>query len=434
MRTRKTDFPQQVGAGVDPLTRLPVRSRFLADLATHMAKARGAAVLCLLDIDKFRFLNAVAGTHAGDLALVQIAEVLRADLGPQALMGRTGDDEFAVLFTEAELPEARAKATSLMDALARYQLDWHGQVFAFSACAGLAPVSDTQTADEVLHSAMTACCAAKEIGRGSMVVADAAESLLTKHHADARMLSELQSAIVANRMRLYAQEISSLGPACGTAPEFELLVHMVDTVGTEFPPSAIIPVAEHHGLIRDIDRWVMKAVLLDHAELLHRNQNVTLSLNLSGQSLADPTLWSYVSGLFAQSSVAAARIQFEITETSAIRDMSVAMAFVQAARSLGCRVALDDFGSGLSSFAYLRTFPVDCIKIDGAFVGNVTDASSTDRAIVTAIVGVARALGLTVVAEHVDSPEILATLRQLGIDKVQGFLIAEPRPFREMFE
>ncbi|MDR7127159.1 EAL domain-containing protein [Pseudotabrizicola sp. 4114] len=410
------------------------RSRFLEELAASVEAQSAATVLCVLDIDKFRFLNAVVGSQVADLALQQIFEVLRGHLGPETLIGRTGDDEFSVLLSGGDLPKAHAQTVSLMEALARYQLDWCGQVFRFTACAGLTVVSQSQTAADALHAAMTACCAAKDISPGSIVVADEAEKFLTRHYADARILTGLQSAMAVDRLRLYAQEIFSLDPAVGTTLEFELLVHMVDADGTEFPPSAIIPAAERHGYIRDLDRWVMKAALLEHADLLQRNRNITLSLNLSGQSLADPTLWPYVSALFAESAVSASRIQFEITETSAISDMSVAMSFVQSVRALGCRVALDDFGSGLSSFVYLRTFPVDCIKIDGAFVANVTDAKSTDRAIVSAIVGVARDLQLTVVAEHVDSAEILATLRKLGVHKVQGYLIAEPRPFREMFE
>lgn len=431
---QKTEAPPHLDASGDALARLPRRREFLGELAARIGASGETAVLCVLDIDKFRFLNTVVGTQVADVALQQIADVLRQNLGPKTLLGRTGDDEFSVLFADTGLTEARAKAVSLMDALAGYQFVWHGQVFAFTACAGLALVAPPQHAEDALHAAMTACCAAKDISPGSIVGADEADSILKQHYADARILTGLHSAVAANRLRLYAQEIFSLDPDSGAALEFELLVHMVDADGTEFPPSAIIPAAERHGFIRDLDRWVMKAVLLDHADLLQRNQNVTLSLNLSGQSLADPTLWPYVSALFAHSAVSASRIQFEITETSAISDMSVAMAFLQAVRALGCRVALDDFGSGLSSFVYLRTFPVDCIKIDGAFVAHVTDPKSTDRAIVSAIVGVARDLQLTVVAEHVDCAEILATLRKLGVDKVQGYLIAEPRPFREMFE
>lgn len=410
------------------------RSQFLRDVVAHLQREKCDAVLCVLDIDKFRFLNAAVGNRVADIALGQIAEVLHAHLGPGGLMARTGDDEFSVLFPGADMPTARKDAAALMEALAAYRLDWEDQAFSFTACAGLAAVRQGAPPANALHAAMIACCAAKDIRPGTILTSDDTNGALDRHRADARIMTGLQSAVSADRLRLYAQEIFSLDPSAGDVLEFELLVHMIDVDGREFPPSAIIPAAERHGFIRGLDRWVVKAALVDHADLLRRHPNVTLSLNLSGMSLSDPGLWPYVSGLFAQSDVAASRIQFEITETSAIRNMPAAMKFVQSVRAMGCKVALDDFGSGLSSFVYLRTFPVDCIKIDGAFVAHVTDPESKDRAIVRAIVQVARDLRLTVVAEHVDSAEILATLRDLGVQKVQGYLISEPRPFREMFE
>jgi diguanylate cyclase len=416
---------------VEKTTGLPGRQEFIDYLRSRPASG---VYICLLDIDKFRFLNSAVGIVAADLALQQISEVLRQHIAPGDHLGRTGDDEFAVSFVRDSLQEARQKATELMAALASYQLDWNGQIFNFTACAGLAAVSSPDTAEHSLHLAMAACSAAKDAGRGSLIVAGEASVHSTNYHRDARILTGLLSAIAEDRLRLYAQEIFSLTQTEGDTLEFELLVHMVDTDGTSYPPSAIIPAAERHGFIRELDRWVMKAVLIDNAELLRSNPNVMLSLNLSGDSLSDPTLWEYIAGLFAKSSVAKSRIQFEITETSPISDMPVALAFVKAVRAHGCKVALDDFGSGLSSFVYLRTFPVDCIKIDGAFVGNVMHSASADRAIIKSIVGVARDLGVTVVAEHVDSHGVLGTLRELGINKIQGYLISQPKPFSEMFK
>lgn len=422
------------GDGTDRLTGLPARDRFIADLSAHMAEHSEMAVLCLLDIDKFRFLNAVAGAQVADFVLQRIATILRKNLAPSDMLGRIGDDEFAVLMTEMSLAEASCKTKAMIDAVSDYQLEWLGRIFKFSASAGLASILDCDSVEFSLNAATSACGIAKGQGRGSIVVADPSKLPWDEYHRDARILLGLQSAISDNRLRLYAQEIFDLSSASGRAVEFELLVHMVDTNGTEFPPSALIPAAERHGFIRELDRWVLKAALVDNAELLMRNPDVTLSLNLSGQSLGDDGLWPFVTALFEQSGLDANRIQFEITETSAISDMSVALRFVQSARALGCKVALDDFGSGLSSFAYLRSFPVDCIKIDGAFVGNVADETSTDRAIVNAIVGVARALDLIVVAEHVDSAEILRTLSELGIDKIQGFLMSRPIPFIEVLQ
>lgn len=433
-QVRQLAKPDQATAGLDALTGLSGRPKFIADLARFLPGLEREAVLCLIDLDQFRFLNAVAGPQAADQALNQIAALLAAGLAPDDLIGRTGDDEFSVLFTGCSRAEARVRSDALLQRLSGYRLDCRDRVFTFTACVGLAVATATDRAEDILHVAMCACGAAKDGGHGNTVLAGEDGCHSERYQTDARVLTGLQSAIAGDRLRLYAQEIFSFDPGAGDVLQFELLVHMVDSDGTEFPPSVIIPAAERHGFIRQLDRWVLKAALIDNAALLHQLSHLCLSLNLSGQSLADPDLWPYVAGLFAQAGVPGDRIQFEITETAAIRDMAVALAFIESARAHGCKVALDDFGSGLSSFIYLRTFPVDCIKIDGAFVGNVTDPDSVDRAIVTAIVGVARDLGLTVVAEHVDSTEVLATLRQLGIDKVQGFLISQPQPFREMFE
>lgn len=430
----QTARPEPEILGLDGLTGLPGRERFTEDLARHLSTLTEQVALCVIDIDQFRYLNAVAGTGGGDLALQQIAGLLVANLAPTHLIGRTGDDEFAILFAGTPPQEAAALTTGLLTMLGNHRLNWGGRVFTFSACAGFAVASPADSVGDLLHGAMTACGAAKDAGRGSLVLAGDAGSPAVRYHDEARILTGLRSAFADDRLRLYAQEIFSLSATDADVLEFELLVHMIDRDGTEFPPSAIIPAAERHGYIRELDRWVVKAALTDCAALLQRNPNICLSVNLSGQSLADPMLWPYVATLFEQSGIPGARIQFEITETSAITNMAAALDFVHAARAHGCKVALDDFGSGLSSFVYLRTFPVDCIKIDGAFVAKVTDPDSADRAIVTAIVGVARDMGLTVVAEHVDSGAVLATLRQLGVDKVQGFLIAQPQPFAEMFQ
>ena len=247
------------------------------------------------------------------------------------------------------------------------------------------------------------------------------------------MLTRLPAAMKDWRLQLCAQEIFSFKPSEDVL-QFELLMHMVDRQGNKYSAGSIIPAAERNGFIRELDRWVMKVVLVDYAPILHDNPKLRLSLNLSGQSLGDPELWPYVRNLFEESKVPGFQIQFEITETSPIADMDVALDFIRSARAFGCKVALDDFGSGLSSFLYLRSFPVDCIKIDGAFVANVCDPQSVDRAIVKSIVGVAHDLGLAVVAEHVDSSATMETLRDLGVDMIQGYLISRPQPFVEMFE
>ncbi len=418
---------------MDRLTGLPGRAWMGEALARQQPSVDLGSVLCVLDLDQLRFLNLIAGTEVGDIALRDIAALLKSLMRVDDLIARTGDDEFSVVFVGCDLTEARGRAADLLAAVSAYHLPKPHETYSLTASAGLMVMAPGDAPRSWLTGAVAACTAAKDLGRGRLVFAGDAECLFSHQEIEARILMGLKSAIADDRLQLYAQEIICFDPLC-TDMQFEVLVHMVDRDGTKFLPASVIPAAERHGYIRELDRWVMKAVLVDCAAILHGNPKLCLSLNLSGQSLGDPGLWPYIAGLFEKSGVPGHRIQFEITETSAISDMAVALAFVTAARGHGCRVALDDFGSGLSSFLYLRTFPVDCIKIDGAFVGNVTDPNSIDRAIVRAIVGVAHDLGLDVVAEHVDSTGVLKTLGELGVDMVQGFLIAQPRPFLEMFK
>lgn len=424
---------RELSEGIDLLTGVLDRQNFAGYLAQIRLVANETSVLCLIDIDHFRFLNMVAGISAGDRALQSVTAILQAELTSGDIIGRTGDDEFAIILTGSDLPQAQGRANALVTAISAIRLTYAAEVYSLTACAGLVLMRAADDPKAWLMAAMATCAAAKDLGRSSVVLAGASENLQHLQDTEARIMTGLQSAIADDRLQLYAQEIFNLDASCAER-QYELLVDMVDRHGTRFPAANVIPVAERHGFIRELDRWVMKSVLVDSAAILLDRPSLRLSLNLSGQSLADPGLWSYMSGLFEQSGVSPRQIQFEITETSAISDMTVALAFVKAARDFGCKVALDDFGSGLSSFVYLRTFTVDCIKIDGAFVGNVTQGDSVDRVIVSAIVNVAHALGLTVVAEHVDSTDVLATLAELGVDMIQGFLISQPIPYKQMFE
>ncbi|MEO8242011.1 MAG: EAL domain-containing protein [bacterium] len=418
---------------LDALTGFPGRLEFIEVLAGHRIQVGKTSVLCMIDLDQFRFLNLSAGLEAGDTVLRDIAALLREALVSGEMIARTGDDEFSIIFSGCGLSEARLRVDSLLNLVSAYSLARSGEVFSLTASAGLVLMQTTEDPQTWLKSAMAACTAAKDIGRGAVVLAEAAAGLSSQQMVEAQILVSLPSAIAENRLQLYAQEIFGFD-ASRQEMQFELLVNMVDRSGTTFSAASVIPVAERYGLIRDLDRWVVKSALLDNAGILLRNPEVNLSLNLSGASLGDPDLWPFIAGLLAESGVPGAQIQFEITETCVISDMLVARAFIEAVRNLGCRVALDDFGSGLSSFNYLRSFPVDCLKIDGAFVRNVIDPDSIDRVIVDAIVDVAHRLDLTVVAEHVDNTEVLQTLRDLGVDMVQGFLISQPTDYVKMFE
>lgn len=250
---------------------------------------------------------------------------------------------------------------------------------------------------------------------------------------EARLIGDLATAMDEGRLRLMAQEIRRLGVSDSSTRQYEVLVQMTDRFGTDHPPSSFVPLAERSELIELLDHWIFRHAVLDHAEVLRQRGDISLSINVSGRSLSTAAFGAMVGETLAQAGIDPARIQLEITETSEIHDMDQAVANVRLARDAGMGVALDDFGAGLSGYMYLKHLDVTCLKIDGALIPNVVQNFSLETKIVRSVVALAHHLELEVVAEHVSSPEILAALRQLGVDKVQGYEVSVPFPYGELF-
>lgn len=249
----------------------------------------------------------------------------------------------------------------------------------------------------------------------------------------AQLLCDLPSAMRENRLQLNAQDIVTCAPLPGAPHEVEILLVMQDRDGNEYSPSSFLPEAEKSVLIEMVDQWVLHRTLVDFGPQLRAHPELWVSINVSAPSLGNPGFQDVLSGALQKSQIDPCRVQLEITETAVIRDLDQARANIREARRLGCRIALDDFGSGLSSFGYLKAFEPDCLKIDGGLIPNVVDPEHVEAQVVRSIIGLAHRLGIEVVAEHVSSPEILTTLRDWGIDKVQGFEIGRPRPFPQLF-
>lgn len=418
----------------DALTGLPNRSAF--ELALQEARrtvfGEQRSTLCFLDLDRFKVVNDSAGHAAGDALLRLVARTIRAMVRPNDVTARLGGDEFGILLRDCGIDEGETIAQRVIEAVKTVRFPWEGRVYDVGASIGMTEISDrSRSYEELLKEADVACYAAKAGGRNRLAVYVAGEGDAERYHRDIQVASGIRAAIEADRFRLYAQEIRDLRPSGRAHRHYEILLRMLDENGELTKPAAFIPAAERYDLMGSIDRWVISAILRDHRQGMLANPDISLAINLSANSLSDPLLWPFVLQEIRESGIAADRLHFEITETAIINNFAIASQFVTAVRAAGARVVLDDFGSGLSSFSYLKQFEVDHLKIDGAFVRNL-QTSSVDRRIVESINDVGHALGITTVAECVEDEGTLAAVREMGVDMAQGYYLGEPQPFEAL--
>ncbi|WP_374444526.1 PAS domain S-box protein [Stella sp.] len=419
----------------DALTGLPNRSAFELALQEARRKVAGSerATLCFLDLDRFKVVNDSAGHAAGDTLLRLVARTIKAMVRPNDVVARLGGDEFGILLRDCGVDEGQTIAQRVIEAVKTVRFPWEGRSYDVGASIGMTEISDrSRSYEDLLKEADVACYAAKAGGRNRLSVYVAGEGDAERYHRDIQVASGIRSAIEANRFRLYAQEIRDLRPGAGKHRHYEILLRLMDENGELTSPAAFIPAAERYDLMGSIDRWVISAILREHREGMIAHPEVSLAINLSANSLSDPLLWPFVLEEIRSSGIAADRLHFEITETAIINNFAIASQFVTAIRAAGARVVLDDFGSGLSSFAYLKQFEVDHMKIDGAFVRTLR-TSTVDRRIVESINDVGHALGITTVAECVEDEATLEEVRRIGVDMAQGYYLGTPQPLDELF-
>jgi EAL domain-containing protein (putative c-di-GMP-specific phosphodiesterase class I) len=313
--------------------------------------------------------------------------------------------------------------------VAAFRFVWEGKTFNIGASLGLVPITKaSESLTSVLRAADAACYVAKDRGRNCVHVFRADDAALAQRHREMQWMSELPRALEENRFRLCVQPIVPLAPATPALAHQELLLRLQTPEGPLVPPGAFLPAAERYQLAPKIDAWVVGSALRWLKRSPREMERLHLcSLNLSGLSLGSAEFLTFVLCQFTETGIPAEKICFEITETAAIANLADACRFISVLRDLGCRFALDDFGSGLSSFAYLKNLPVDFIKIDGTFVKNIAE-DALDRAMVKYINEIAQLLGKQTIAEFVESEPILAELKAIGVDYAQGYYLGEPRP------
>lgn len=417
----------------DALTGLLNRAAFETMLQPACRQAQRTGVshaVIFIDLDRFNLVNDVAGHGAGDTLLQQVAERLREAAGPRDSVARLGGDEFGVLLYERTLDEAREWAEALLVQLTGAPFVWQGRKFDVSASAGVAAIDPgCHDVASVMTQADVACYAAKHSGRNRVSVYHEEEGEARRHHREVMMVSDLRTILDTDHCVLYAQRI--LPSTGGDEQRYEMLVRLIDADGQELPPMAVIPAAERYDAMAVVDRWVFEHCLLELGDRLAGHPEVVLHVNVSANSLNDPTFVDRVQALLQQSPLAAAQVVFEITETALVENLEAAARAIARLRLLGCGVALDDFGTGLSSFNYLRAFKVDFVKIDGSFIGRMSH-SEVDRHIVQAIYDVASAVGARTIAEGVEDSVTLEIVRRMGVDYVQGFGLHRPEPWSRL--
>jgi diguanylate cyclase (GGDEF)-like protein len=415
----------------DSLTDLPNRRALEASLDRLVTSSRQRGLhgaVAVIDLDGFKYVNDSRGHAVGDTLLVKVSELLRQTLRPRDVLGRMGGDEFAVLLADTDAEQAEAVGQRILMALRNgVLLAEGGRAVRTTASIGLAVFGpDTQVSGEqLLVDADIAMYDAKEAGRDRMALSGGSDP----HQVDLRerhgWLERVRDALEHDRFVLHGQPILDL--ATGEVSRHELLLRMVNEDGTLVPPAAFLGVAERAGVIGTIDRWVLARACAMLREAQLAGGRPVYSVNLSGPSVGDREVLELLERELATLPHPAGALLLEVTETAAVGNLERAREFAARLQSLGCSLALDDFGSGYGSFAYLKQLPFDVLKIDGQFVRELV-TSQEDQAVVTALVTIAQALGKQTVAEFVEDAQTLELLRTIGVDQAQGYFIGRPGP------
>ncbi len=416
-------------ASHDPLTGLVNRREFESRIERCLKSARaqeGSYALCHLDIDQFKMINDSCGHSAGDTLLGHIGALLKSKIRWRDTLSRLGGDEYGVLLESSTLEDALRTAEVMREAVKNFRFEWDDRVFKLSASVGVVPITaDNEDVASILSAAEGACAAAKEQGRNRVHSFAENDIELMRRRRETQWAARISAALDEGRFELYRMPIMPL-QAKEVGEHYEILVRMRDEAGKIISPDHFIAAAERYNIMPAIDRWVIENTLrwlVSEAD--ERERLLMCAINLSGQSLGDDKFLPFVIEQFEKSGLDASKICFEITETSAVASFSQANRFIKSLKELGCKFSLDDFGTGMSSFGYLKHFPVDYLKIDGSFVrGILTDP--IDREMVRSINEIGHLTGKLVIAEFAENQEIIQTLASLGVDYAQGYGIAQP--------
>lgn len=416
----------------DPLTGLANRTEFENQLKQLLRDARNnkrAHAVLFMDLDQFKVVNDTCGHIAGDKLLKDLTFQLQTRVRDTDVLARLGGDEFGVLLRTCSTDKAYEVANQLRQVIQDFRFVWEGNSFVVTVSIGIVPITaNSDSVVSVLSAADTAMYAAKDKGRNRIYVYEGNDKETMKRHGEMQWVTRITQALEEDRFVLYFQPIVPTQDV-SKPNHYEILIRMFDENNDLVPPMAFIPAAERYNMMPTIDRWVIKTLfqfIADHSDKLNPEKHI-FAVNLSGSSINDETFLSYVREQFYYSNISPTQICFEVTETVAIANLTSAATFIKELKTMGSKFALDDFGSGLSSFGYLKSLPVDLLKIDGAFVKDIT-TDPIDQAMVTSINQVGHTIGIETIAEFVENEDVLNMLKQIGVDFAQGYHIAKPTP------
>jgi len=423
-------------ASHDALTDLVNRIEFDGVIQQSVKEAKDSDVqhaLCYLDLDQFKVVNDTSGHMAGDELLRQLGNVLKKLIRKEDTLARLGGDEFGILMNSCSLDEAYHACEKLRNVIRDFQFAWEGRSFSIGVSIGISAINfSTGNAVDALKEADAACYAAKEKGRNRVHVFRPDDEELAMRQGEMQWVEKIQHGLDENRFVLYGQLIVPIADKNKEGLHFETLVRFLDEHGNTIPPGAFLPAAERYNLATHLDKWVIAHLfewLANHRTCL--DKLAVCSVNLSGLSLSDESMLGFINEMFELYAIPTEKICFEITETAAISSLNSATKFIQHLRDKGCSFSLDDFGSGLSSFAYLKNLPVDYLKIDGLFVKDILE-DQVDLAMVKSINEVGHVMGKKTIAEFVENKQIFDLLNELGVDYAQGYGIAKPVPLDDL--
>ncbi len=420
----------------DPLTGLENSNSFELILKDLLKQSWGMDVqhaIANVDIDRLAVVNDISGRDAGDKLIKKVGQTLAGMVRSRDVVARLGSDKFGILLENCDMPTAKIVMRKIAHAVSSIEMEWNGESHDVSVSIGIAPVNaKAQSVTSLLNAAETARNLGKDRGRNSIHVLDMEDNDLLQRKEQIRWVGRIQSALRDDKFLLYAQLIQPLKKG-DEKPHYEILVRMQDDDGSAIPPGKFLPAAESFYLMSSIDYWVVNRAFAELAQVNRElPQGCQVSINLSGQSLNDPIGFAaFIENKLEEYQLDAGDLCFEITESAAIANIDDARIFIEQLHALGCQFSLDDFGTGLSSFAYLKNLQVDYLKIDGGFVRDILK-DQVSESMVGAINQVGQAMKLKTVAEFVENDAIRQKLTNIGVDYGQGFGIDKPSLFREI--
>jgi len=424
--TRKMSYQ----ATHDPMTGLINRHEFERRLDEAMDSAHSEEAVHMLfymDLDRFKAVNDSCGHLAGDNMLREVATVIKEQVRDSDFVGRLGGDEFGALLIGCPIDKARQIATDICNSVADYRLVWKDKIFNIGVSIGLVEISHLSgTVQDVMSAADSACYVAKQEGRGKVHIYSARDEVVARERGDIQWLRELQTALHEDGFELAVQPILAVTRGTDSGPAVEVLIRMPDGRGREADTADFLRPAERYQLMPQIDRWVVNAALsaISGGEIKLAGKR-SCAINLSGQTIADEAFLSFVVDALDRSGVAPSTICFEVTEKAILANVQQAQRFIEVLHGIGCEFSLDDFGSGMGSFASLKHLPIDYLKIDGIYTRNL-QSDEVNQEMVAAMIKLARTMQFRVVAEQVEHQEDFDWLRNIGVDFVQGYFVESP--------